>query len=253
MKKLVIAGMNVTYFETGDPEKTPLVLIHGWGQSYSFWEEICRRYESTYHIYALDLPGFGMSEEPDRNWSIQDYSQFLAGFLSKENIIQPVIIGHSFGGRIAIHYCSNHSVKKLILYSTGGGLPEKSLLKNLNRLIFARFGALLFPVFFYTFYSEHFKPKSYKNNMYVNVKRARRMLQIYCQPLFNLEKNLKKITAPTLVIVGENDNITDPALGSEIAMRIPKARLVRIKKATHFSHIEYPTETFAEMDKFLLR
>ena len=98
----------------------PIVILHGWGQSFFSFKSIVDELKNEYQIIGIDFLGFGLSDEPSNPLKICDYSfqvKTLLGFLEIEN---PIIIGHSFGGRIAIDYAADLPVEKLILVSSAG-------------------------------------------------------------------------------------------------------------------------------------
>jgi len=249
-KIIKLNNLNIFYQEYGKGDKN-ILLFHGWGQSHVFWKDISARLSQEYHLYVLDLPGFGRSQEPPSVWNIKKYAKFIHAFVIKLQITKPILIGHSFGGRIAIIYASQFFVKKLILYSTGGGLPEKSLLKTVHKYVFVKIGKYLFPNFLYKCYSIFFRPKNYQNKIIINKKRSRRMLDIYSQPSQNLDQALDQIVAKTLIIVGQKDFITKPTIGREMHALIKNSELIKIPNATHFAHIEAPNIFYETVEKFL--
>lgn len=84
-------------------------------------------FADRFRITILDLPGFGESDEPSSVWKVEDYSCMLEEFVKKLGIKKPIIIGHSFGGRIAIRYSSNNSIEKLVLFGSPCIRFEKEL------------------------------------------------------------------------------------------------------------------------------
>lgn len=229
-----------------------ILLLHGWGQSHTFWNDIIVELRDSYHIYSLDLPGFGLSDEPKSIWNIDDYATFIHQFIVKLAINDPIIIGHSYGGRIAISYASRYPVKKMVLYSTGGGILEKSLMKRLYREVFVKLGKYVMPNLLYKSHSLIFKPNSYENTVLLRKNRSRRMLDIYTQHPRDLREIMGKIRAKTLIITGGRDHITDPDTGRELHRRIKDSTYVEIPDATHFAHLESPRAFYSALEKFLV-
>lgn len=250
-KTITIEGLNTSYQERGSKGQT-ILLLHGWGQSHAFWKDVLDRLSSKYHIYALDLPGFGLSQEPQAIWNSSRYAQFVNDFIKATHISNPIIIGHSFGGRIAIAYASQFPTKKLILYSTGGGIPESNFLKKLNRYFIVGVGKYIFPNLLYKHHAILFRPKHYKNQIIVNRKRSRRMLDIYTKPPQNLEQESKNIKVKTLIISGLKDFITNPSVGKKLQKNISGSKLIEVTNATHFAHLENPEVFYNEVQKFLI-
>lgn len=228
--------MDIFYEEHGTGTNYVL-LLHGWGQSHAFWNNLTETLSGKYHLFVIDLPGFGFSKEPPKVWNLSDYAQFIHEFIIKIGIKNPIIIGHSFGGRIATVYAAQFPVKKLVLYSSGG-LPYTSLKSEFNQHVVVRLGKYLFPNFLYKSHATIFKPKTYENRIVVNTQRSRRMLDIHTRPFESLKKKFEKIKVKTLIIIGEKDYITNPLIGKTAHKLIKGSSLLKVPDATHFAHIE---------------
>src|SRR5690554_4888684 len=105
----------INYVQYGKAKGQDIVMLHGWGQNIEMMDPIGQRLKDYFRITILDWPGFGDSPEPSFAWSVIDYYEMLVEFLEKLKIKDPIIIGHSFGGRIAIIYAAKEKVKKLVL------------------------------------------------------------------------------------------------------------------------------------------
>jgi len=248
MKKQ-INNLDIFYQEFGRGKNT-ILLLHGWGQSHAFWQNVISRFSKEYHLFVLDLPGFGLSQEPPGIWSIKEYAGFVHEFVSTLHISAPIIIGHSFGGRIATVYAAEYPIKKLVLYSNGG-LPQRSIKIFFFKNFITQWGKYLFPNLLYRLHTILFKPKVYKNNIIIERKRSRRVLDIYTQPFPNLQKYLEKITVPTLIIAGKSDCFVSPHMGRRLHEVIEGSQLVEVPNATHFVHLEYPEIFYSEIVRFL--
>ena len=88
-----------------------VVALHGWGRSRHDWNRALEGLDAL----ALDLPGFGASSPPEEPWSVVQYANFLRPLLNKEAPI--VLVGHSFGGRIACQMAADNpqAVRGLVL------------------------------------------------------------------------------------------------------------------------------------------
>lgn len=239
------------YYEvSGEAKSGTIILLHGWGQTHKFWGDLQRDLSKKYKVYAVDLPGFGYSQEPPATWNLHDYADFLHAFLSQKAISQPVIIGHSFGGRTAAAYAACYPVAKLVLYSNGG-LPQAGVHKKIYRHGVVALCKYVFPTAVYWSHTVVFKPASYKNAVILTRQRARRMLDIYTQPYQDLESAFKKISAKTLIIAGKKDYIVQPQMGTRIQSLIKNAQLIEVPGATHFAHIEAPGTFSTALKAFL--
>ncbi len=124
-----VNNLNINYFEKGEGELC--VLLHGWGSNISLFESMTDNVlTKKYKVVAMDLPGFGGSDEPKEPWSVDDYADFVLEFLKPYNADKIVFLGHSYGGRIIIKLMSRDNlpfkVDKVILTDSAGVLPKKS-------------------------------------------------------------------------------------------------------------------------------
>ena len=83
--------------------KLPILILHGWNLSAEKFRPLQRELEKQrYKVYGMDLPGFGKAVMPKKPLFLSDYVTFVASYLKSKKIDRAVIIGHSFGGRVAI-------------------------------------------------------------------------------------------------------------------------------------------------------
>jgi pimeloyl-ACP methyl ester carboxylesterase len=95
---------------------TTVVALHGWGRTRADWSATLQGYDAL----ALDLPGFGATPPPDEGWSTQEYAVWLRECLEDSERFggeRPVLVGHSFGGRIAVRLAASNPelVRGLVL------------------------------------------------------------------------------------------------------------------------------------------
>ena len=109
-----IDDLKINYIQYG--KGSDILLLHGWGQIIEMMKILGDHFENNHRITILDFPGFGKSDEPKTPWSVEDYSLLVGKLVKKLKIKNPIIIGHSFGGRVAIKYSSMNEVNKLVLF-----------------------------------------------------------------------------------------------------------------------------------------
>ena len=114
--KINIKNLSINYIQYG--EGNDIVLLHGWGQNIEMMRPIGDNFQNRFRITILDFPGSGESEEPKEAWTIDDYELMLEEFLKKVNVKKPIVIGHSFGGRVAIRYSARNPISKLVLFGS---------------------------------------------------------------------------------------------------------------------------------------
>ena len=106
MSKKTILGIKINYDFKDINSDTTIVLLHGWSQNIQMMEPVANKFKDKYNILSVDLAGFGESEEPDSSWSIYEYTDCLRELIESLKLKKVIIVGHSFGGRIALVYSS---------------------------------------------------------------------------------------------------------------------------------------------------
>ncbi len=232
-----------------------LVFLHGWGSNLRVFDSIISDLKADYNIYAIDLSGFGNSPEPDNDWSIYDYADMVKSFILKENIQNPIILGHSFGGRLGIILSNSQnnpssknkndtlSIKKLVLINSAGIIPKRSFsykykvgkykfikkIKNLKIVDFA-FGDII------SAYMSKAGSSDYKRAS----QRMKNILKLAVNE--DLSHLMPDINIPTLLIWGDKDTATPLADGQKMSSLIPNSKLVVFEDATHYSFLDKPQE-----------
>jgi len=272
-KQVEIDGLKINYKTIGDG-KTPIVLLHGWGVDSEKYIELARwlhraiatmepTTNSQFTIIIPDLSGFGKSDEPRENWELDDYVEFVNEFTKKisrkggfellkdllkkfdstkaaqiEEKIKPILIGHSFGGRIAIKYAAKYPEKidKLIL-TGAAGIKHKLTIKQKALFIVAKIGKMIFslPVinnFQKSVYKIFSKMVQSRKKDYYNA--SPQMKEIMKNVLAeDLTDHLGKIKKPTLLIWGREDKTTPLADGRIMNEKIENSELVVVNGANH--------------------
>lgn len=270
-KQIQINGLNINYKTIGDGEIS-IVLLHGWGVDSEKYVELIKKFKiqnSNFKIIIPDLPGFGKSDEPKENWDLDDYVEFVNEFIEKtnrkggfelvKNILanmqegstalrgqwsqrdqqkKIILIGHSFGGRIAIKYAIKYSEKidKLIL-TGAAGIKRKLTAKQRVLFIIAKTGKLFFSLPIINFlqnpmYKLFSKIAWKRKKDYYNA--SPRMKEIMKNILAeDLTGYLDKIKTPTLLVWGREDETTPLADGEVMNEKIKNSELKVIDDANH--------------------
>jgi len=191
-------------------DKHALVILHGWQSKTARWKPLVTELSKNFKVFLPVLPGFGVDKFTSKNgWSLNDYCNWLNMFLKKNKITKPVLVGHSFGGRIAIKYASSNSqLYKLVLIASAG-LKNKSI-KKVVGFYLAKMGNLLFSLPLLTKLKKSlqwFLYKALREHDYYQADEFQKktMAKIVEE---DLEKNLENINLPTLIIWGTLDKLT---------------------------------------------
>ncbi len=240
--EITVNGIKTNYISQGSGET--VLFLHGWGANVGLFSGLIDFVSQKYKAVALDLPGFGNSQEPKTPWSVSDYCGFVLEFLRQAQIVPTVIICHSFGGRLAIKLSAEgllSSVRKIIFIDAAGIKPKKSAKQKLKLATYKIGKAVL-----------SFAPiKAMFPNALENLRKKRgsadyqnatptmrqTLVKVVNEDLTHL---LPKVSASSLLIWGTNDTATPLQDGETFERLIPDAGLVKIEGAGHFSYLEAP-------------
>ncbi|MFN3411627.1 MAG: alpha/beta fold hydrolase, partial [Exilispira sp.] len=98
---------DINFIRKGNGKK--VLLLHGWGVDSTIYLTVFQYLSKSYDTIAVDFPGFGKSPIPAADWGIYEYADIIYWFIKYNNFYPCSIIGHSFGGRIAIILGSKYS------------------------------------------------------------------------------------------------------------------------------------------------
>jgi pimeloyl-ACP methyl ester carboxylesterase len=248
-KTLIIEGIRLHYHEVG--AGTPVLLLHGWGSSLDSFKHLEKHLAPNFRVLLLDLPGFGGSEPPPTAWSLTDYVELVKAFMSKLDLVNPAVVGHSFGGRIAICLGAQGLLSKLILASSAGVRPRRKpqyyikvysykAAKHLLNLAPQKLRSALLEKL-----QQRFGSSDYRNASPILRKT---LVNVVNEDLSRL---LPDIKVPTLLLWGENDADTPLYQAKIMEKKIPDAGLVVLKDAGHYSFLDKPRDFNLIADHFL--
>lgn len=249
-KNLNIDGVDFHF--TVEGEGVPVVLMHGWGCNHTTLASVEKTLLQGMKVYNVDFPGFGSSSEPEGVWGVEEYTRLIEKFVEKEAIESPVLLGHSFGGRVGLLYSSRNDVRKLILVDAAGVKPARSLkyyvkvysykaMKHLLPLVFGKDKSceLL----------DKYRGKSGSSDYNNSTPKMRAILSKVVNE--DLKHVMPKIKCPTLLVWGKKDTAT-PLKDAQIMEKlIPDAGLVAFEGVGHYSFLENPYQFAAVLKSFL--
>lgn len=250
--KIIVDNLALRYRDEG---KGPVVvLLHGWGQELTTFDHFAAELSKHFRVIRLDLPGFGQSQRPDSVWGVLSYVKLVRNLLNKLNIEQPfALIGHSFGGRIAIKGTASGILmaKKLVCIDSAG-INSSNSIRNLSFKAVAKAGkwALKLPLF--APLRKPLRRKLYSAAGATDYLDAGPMREIFLKTIKeDLRDEAKKIRIPTLFIWGEDDTVTPLAEAREMSNRISASVVRVVKEAGHFSYLDQPEKVASLTQEFL--
>ena len=247
-----IDGLRINYTEEGNG--TPVLLLHGCGSSNVAFTGIINALKSRCRLVAPDFPGCGSSDTMNEPWTIETYADFVLKFMAALGLQDPIMMGHSHGGRVTLYMTAKGMVSppKIVLLDAAGLIPKKSAKQKLRAKSFKAIKrALTLPII--KNYSEPLLDKARRHYGSADYNNAPEVLRKTLVSLVNtdLREILPNIKCPSLLIWGENDTATPLEDAKIIEKLIPDAGLCVIKGTGHFSFVERPFEVQAILNSFI--
>mgnify|MGYP001613434704 CR=1 FL=1 len=209
--------------------------MHGWQQDKKSFAPLTPFLFKRYHLYLLDLPGFGGSEFPPENFNSFDYAEAVAEWIKNKNLKDIILVGHSFGGKVAAIVAKQNRklVEKLILIA-GSGIVENEKHASLKKIL---------PDFVKNLLRPHLVGRDYKE--------AGKLLPIFRTIIKeDISGVFRKIKTPTLIIWGKDDKELPVEIGVKMNKMIGGSRL-DIIAGGHFPFWDNPQETTELIKNFI--
>ena len=249
MSQIQIDDIDLHYESYGDKGK-PVILLHGWGQNTEMMAFIGEFLKSHFIVYNLDMPGFGQSGDPKEAWGSFEYCQFLRHFCETMQIEDPIIIGHSFGCRIAIQYAVHYPVHRMVL-TGAAGIRDKRGIDYYARTYTYKLGKKILSLKPF----EKYKEELMKNAGSEDYRNASGVMRQTFVKIVNedLKDLLKDVKAETLLVFGENDEATPVEKGKMMEKLMSDAALVIFENDDHYAYFHQPQRFCLVLDAFLRR
>lgn len=237
-KQVIVEGLNINYFQSDDLRgDEAVVFLHGWGSRAAHLKSV---FENLPSFVALDLPGFGSSDLPPAPWGVTDFSDFLSSFLSKLEIKNPILVGHSVGGSFILKYLSVGGVAKKVILIDSAGIRKRGLKIFLYKIIAKSF-KLFFLLPGLNIFKDKIRKKFYSVIDSKDYIEAGKMTESYKKIISeDLTGVLQKINIPVVLIWGEKDEATPPWQAKLMQEKIVGSKLLVIADAGHFPFIDQP-------------
>ncbi|WP_239451479.1 alpha/beta fold hydrolase [Elioraea rosea] len=262
---LEVGGTRLHVREGGRADAPAVILLHGFGASLHTWEPWAEALAATHRVIRYDLPGFGLSPpDPNGDYSLARDVALLGALMDRLGVAEAALVGHSMGGRVAWHFAARHParVTALVLVAPDGfASPGKSYgeapkvgpLLGLMRHFLPR--ALLRPNLAAA-YADPSRLDEATVTRYHDLMRApgardamlARLSQAVLEDPAGL---LPRITAPVLLLWGEQDRMIPATHAADYVRFLPEAQVVRLPGLGHVPHEEDPARSLPPVATFL--
>lgn len=259
-------GINIYYDVNAlDNGKKFLVFLHGLGGDFNVWNEERKAFRTLrYSSIAIDLRGHGLSEHPDKeeSYDLDNFALDILEVIKREKVKKAVVIGHCFGGMVALTLEGKHpkTADALILVDTSYKPPQLGRFLAHHVLIHKLLHALAtrsstigitahrdFSNFLGT--TDYDKRRILSDIIHTSLKSY--LLAGEQLVHFTASDLLKRIAVPTLIVEGTKDSIFPPEVARELHERIKHSELELVKDAAHMIVINNPDDLIPLIHRFL--
>jgi pimeloyl-ACP methyl ester carboxylesterase len=263
----------IKLFYTDQGEGPPLLLIHGFGTNTFTWRHVAPDLTRDHRVITVDLKGFGKSDKPlDERYAAADQADLLAQMIEEQNLHDLTLVGHSYGGGIALLLALQDDdrvkgrIAKLVLLDTIA-YPQTvpTFFKMLDMPMVSQIGVRAVPSSFQVevalriayfdddkieaaevdAYSEPLQTAAGKHAM---IHSAR---QIVPPDLESISARYGSITLPTLILWCDHDRIVPLDVGLKLRRTMPNSKLRIISECGHMPQEEQPASVLSQIRLFL--
>ena len=240
-----IHGVNTTYRISG--EGRWVVLLHGWGQHKDMMRMIEEHLNTGFKVLNIDFPGFGDSDEPPVPWGVEDYADYLDDLFKAVGCSDPILIGHSFGCRVAIRYAVKHPVHKMVLTGAAGIRPKRGLDYTVKKSVLS-FGKKILDMSGNKDLEENLK-KRMGSDDYRNATGVMRetFVKVVNDDVTDI---LDQVRCPVLLVFGDQDTDTPLWMGLLMEKKMPDAGLAVFQGDDHYAYFHQWQRFNAVLDAF---
>ena len=248
--EITLDGIKINYQEAGSG--CPVLLLHGWGANLASLGPVYQALAQGFHVLSLDLPGFGASAPPPEPWGSDDYASLLEKFLAAKEIKKPIILGHSFGGKLSAILGIRSQARNLILVGSTG-IPPKRGTDYYIRVYSYKLAKRLLNLPGLSRFKAKALARWEKTNASSDYQQTSGVMRATFVKVVNedLRRHLPNIAVPTLLIWGELDTATPPADGHLMEKLIPDSGLVILEGAGHYAYLDKLPEFLLICESFL--
>jgi pimeloyl-ACP methyl ester carboxylesterase len=261
---ITVDGRRIHYLDWGNPEKPPFVMIHGIARIAHTFDHLAPRFSGEYHVIAYDMRGHGDSDwDPAANYLVEDHVTDLEAIVDQLRLRKLTVLGNSTGGRVAQVYAGLHpdNMAALIVEDVGPERPS-SIANNFQRQVereangWASQEELLAQLkassgstaesLLRTYVQHGTKPAAGGRIVW---KRDPNLAKGFVET--ELWQHVRRITCPTIYVLGGRSTIVPSATQEELKRTIPRVEIVIMPGLGHYPDQEAPDAFFAIAHRFL--
>ena len=249
-------GVTVPYLVQGDPSGTAVLLLHAWVESSGCFDLMLSALPSTLHVFAMDQRGHGDADKPADGYALGDFAEDIEAFMDAVGVPSAVLVGSSSGGYVAQQVAVNapDRIRGLVLVGAPRSLQGRPAFADEVDSLTEPIDPAWVKDSLTWFQRHHDVPDWYiedriRDGMRVPAHVWRAGLTGLTAAVPPSESGT--ITAPTLIIWGERDELLPRADADALAAAIPAARMVVYEDTGHLVLWEQPERIAKDLADFV--
>jgi non-heme chloroperoxidase len=250
-------GPRIHYAEWGNPDGEPVVLLHGWPDSWFSFSRVMPLLPDSVRAVALDQRGFGDSDKPLSGYSIPEMGADVVGFLDALGIESAALVGHSFGSFVARHAAITHSRRLKCLVLIGTGFSGSNAVTRELQVSLRDLPEPIPPAFARDFQASTIyhpvPPGFFERIVAESMKLPARLWRLAIDHLvaYDDTRQLARIQIPTLLVWGDKDALFPRAEQDQFVTALPTARLTLYEETGHCPNWERPERVARDLGSFV--
>jgi pimeloyl-ACP methyl ester carboxylesterase len=239
-----------------------VLLVHGYGASLASYAPILAQLAERFRVLAVDLPGFGLSDRRQGDYSPEALADVLARILDEKQVQRAHVVGHSWGSSVVLAFALKHPRRLDKLAVISAWVYDEQLLPFMRWARVRGLGEMLYAMFYRQNLGERLYLNFHDPNLVTQavVDEVERQMAkpgavaaalAAVRGMVFREDDYKKIAAPTLILWGREDRVARLAFGERLARELPSAHLVVLGRCGHIPMWECTGETASALRNFL--
>jgi pimeloyl-ACP methyl ester carboxylesterase len=251
-------GVRLPYVEQGDPSGLPMLLLHGFTDSWHSFEPVLPHLPPTIHAFAMTQRGHGDADRPAMGYRTRDFAADIAAFVNNLDLAPAVIVGHSMGSTNALRFAIDYPelTLGLVLLGSFASYRENRVVLELWQSGVSQLADPIDPGFVREFQESTLAQPVPRELLDMVVQESLKVPARVWRAAFEgfLEDDfageLNQIKAPTLILWGDRDALCYRGDQEALLKAITGSRLLVYEGAGHALHWEEPERFAADLVAF---
>jgi pimeloyl-ACP methyl ester carboxylesterase len=250
-------GVRLRYAERGDPAGHPVIMLHGYTDSWFSFSGVLPHFDADFRIYLPDQRGHGDSERPEGAYTTPEFAADVVALMDAKGLERATVVGHSMGSFVAqqVALMAPHRVERLVLIGSATTIRNEATLElqrsleTLTDPVPAQFARDFQESTVYRSLPEGFMDRAVAESLKLPARVWRAVLGGLLAG--DCRDRLGEIRTPALILWGERDSFFSRAEQDALAAGLPNARLKVYPGTGHALHWEQPAQFARDLGQFL--